>query len=106
MPNTTYHLCVFASGGARMQEGIVALFQMAKTSMHQPFKQTCNPYITILTDPTSGGVSASMAMQADIILAEKGALIGFTGPRVIAQTLRETLPEGFQRAVSTKKRCG
>ena len=92
-------VCVTASGGARMQEGIVALFQMAKTSMAiSRFKQTGNPYITVLTDPTSGGVSASMAMQADIILAEKGALIGFTGPRVIEQTLRESLPEGFQRA--------
>ena len=92
-------ICVTASGGARMQEGVAALFQMAKTSMAlSHFKQTKNPYIAILTDPTSGGVAASMAMQADIIMAEKGALIGFTGPRVIAQTLKEDLPEGFQRA--------
>ena len=92
-------VCVTSSGGARMQEGVIALFQMAKTSMAvAKFKLTKNPFITILADPTSGGVAASMAMQADIIIAERGALIGFTGPRVIAQTLREDLPQGFQRA--------
>ena len=97
--NNLPFMCVTASGGARMQEGVVALFQMAKTSMALArYKQTKMPYISVLTDPTSGGVAASMAMQADIIIAEKGALIGFTGPRVIAQTLREDLPEGFQRA--------
>lgn len=87
------------SGGARMQEGILSLMQMAKTSgavgLHS---QGGNLYICVLTDPTTGGVTASFAMQADIILAEPGALIGFAGPRVIEQTIRQTLPEGFQRA--------
>ncbi|MEL7608732.1 MAG: acetyl-CoA carboxylase, carboxyltransferase subunit beta [Bacillota bacterium] len=87
------------SGGARMQEGILSLMQMAKTSgsvgLHS---QGGNLYICVLTDPTTGGVTASFAMQADIILAEPGALIGFAGPRVIEQTIRQTLPAGFQRA--------
>jgi acetyl-CoA carboxylase carboxyl transferase subunit beta len=88
-----------ASGGARMQEGIVSLMQMAKTSaalgrMHRERL----PYISVLTDPTTGGVSASMAMLGDIIIAEPGALIGFAGPRVIEQTVRQTLPDGFQRS--------
>ena len=92
-------VCVVASGGARMQEGVIGLFQMAKVSAAiARLKRQGLAYITLLVDPTSGGVAASLAMQADIILAEKGALIGFTGPRVIEQTLKEKLPEGFQRA--------
>lgn len=92
-------ICVTASGGARMQEGVISLFQMAKTSMAiAKLKDSYLPYISLLVDPTSGGVAASMAMQADIIIAEKGALIGFTGPRVIAQTIKQKLPKGFQRA--------
>ena len=93
-------LVVFtASGGARMQESLLALFQMAKTSAaltrlsHQGL-----PFISVMTDPTMGGVSASFATLGDINIAEPGALIGFAGPRVIEQTVRETLPEGFQRA--------
>lgn len=88
-----------ASGGARMQEGIISLMQMAKTSAalakHDEAKLLS---ITILTDPTTGGVTASFAMLGDIILAEPGALIGFAGPRVIEQTIRQKLPEGFQRS--------
>ncbi len=92
-------VCVTASGGARMQEGVVGLFQMAKVSAAVArLKRHGLAFITVLADPTSGGVAASLAMQADIILAEQAALIGFTGPRVIAQTLKEKLPEGFQRA--------
>lgn len=92
-------VCVTASGGARMQEGVVGLFQMAKVSAAiARLKRHGLAFITVLADPTSGGVAASLAMQADIILAERAALIGFTGPRVIAQTLKESLPEGFQRA--------
>ncbi|HWR24133.1 MAG TPA: acetyl-CoA carboxylase, carboxyltransferase subunit beta [Feifaniaceae bacterium] len=87
------------SGGARMQEGILSLMQMAKTSgavkLHS---DGGNLYVCVLTDPTTGGVTASFAMQADIILSEPGALIGFAGPRVIEQTIRQKLPEGFQRA--------
>ena len=92
-------VCCSASGGARMQEGLLSLMQMAKTSA--ALTQLSNarlPFISVLTDPTMGGVSASFAMLGDIILAEPGALIGFAGPRVIEQTVRETLPEGFQRA--------
>ena len=95
----TPFICVTASGGARMQEGLFSLMQMAKTtaavtqlSRHQL------PFITLLTDPTMGGVSASFAFVGDVVIAEPGALIGFAGPRVIEQTVRETLPEGFQRA--------
>jgi acetyl-CoA carboxylase carboxyl transferase subunit beta len=87
------------SGGARMQEGIVSLMQMAKTS--QAIKKHDEAgllYISVLTDPTTGGVMASFAMLGDVILAEPGALIGFAGPRVIEQTIRQRLPEGFQRA--------
>ena len=87
------------SGGARMQEGIVSLMQMAKTSA--AFKRHSDAgllYITVLTDPTTGGVTASFAMLGDIILAEPGALIGFAGPRVIEQTMKQKLPKGFQRA--------
>jgi acetyl-CoA carboxylase carboxyl transferase subunit beta len=88
-----------ASGGARMQEGIFSLMQMAKTSAavlkHSDLGLL---YISVLTHPTTGGVTASFAMLGDIILAEPNALIGFAGPRVIEQTIKETLPDGFQRA--------
>lgn len=92
-------VCFTASGGARMQEALFSLMQMAKTStaLGRLSRQGL-PYITVLTDPTMGGVSASLAMLGDIILAEPKALIGFAGPRVIKQTVRETLPEGFQRS--------
>jgi len=87
------------SGGARMQEGMVSLMQMAKTSgAVKRHSDAGNLYICILTDPTTGGVTASFAMEADIILAEPQALIGFAGPRVIEQTIRKKLPHGFQRA--------
>lgn len=86
-----------ASGGARMQEGIFSLMQMAKTSIAlSQFSRGGGLYISVLTDPTTGGVTASFAMLGDIILAEPGALIGFAGPRVIEQTIRQKLPEGFQ----------
>jgi acetyl-CoA carboxylase carboxyl transferase subunit beta len=92
-------VCFTASGGARMQEGLFSLMQMAKTSAALTRLSGAQlPYISVLTDPTMGGVSASFAMTADIIIAEPNALIGFAGPRVIEQTVRETLPEGFQRA--------
>ena len=88
-----------ASGGARMQEGILSLMQMAKTSAAiERFSQAGGLYISVFTHPTTGGVTASFASLGDIILAEPGALIGFAGPRVIQQTIGETLPEGFQRA--------
>ena len=88
-----------ASGGARMQEGILSLMQMAKTSAALArFSQRGLLFISVLTDPTTGGVTASFASLGDVILAEPGALIGFAGPRVIQQTIGETLPEGFQRA--------
>ena len=88
-----------ASGGARMQEGILSLMQMAKTSAALArFSEKGLLYISVLTDPTTGGVTASFASLGDVILAEPGALIGFAGPRVIQQTIGETLPEGFQRA--------
>ena len=88
-----------ASGGARMQEAVFSLMQMAKASaaLHS-LAQAGLPYVSVLTNPTMGGVSASLAMQGDIVIAEPGALIGFAGPRVIKQTVREDLPEGFQRA--------
>ena len=86
------------SGGARMQEGIMSLMQMAKTSGAVKKHGKDNLYIAVLTDPTTGGVTASFAMEADIILAEPFALIGFAGPRVIEQTIRKKLPEGFQRS--------
>ena len=90
-------VCVSASGGARMQEGLTSLLQMAKTSAAlQRFHQAKLPYISVLTNPTMGGVSASLSMLGDIIIAEPKALIGFAGPRVIEQTVREVLPEGFQ----------
>lgn len=95
----TPFICISASGGARMQEGLFSLMQMAKTSAAlTKLSQAGLPYISVLTDPTMGGVSASFAMLGDIIIAEPNALIGFAGPRVIEQTVRETLPEGFQRA--------
>lgn len=88
-----------ASGGARMQEGILSLMQMAKTSAALgKLSEEGLLYISVLTDPTTGGVTASFAMLGDIIIAEPGALIGFAGPRVIEQTIRQKLPEGFQRA--------
>ena len=88
-----------ASGGARMQEGLLSLLQMAKTSSVLAQLSTRGiPYISVLTDPTTGGVSASLAMLGDVNIAEPKALIGFTGPRVLAQTVRESLPEGFQRS--------
>lgn len=88
-----------ASGGARMQEGLGSLMQMAKTSaMLAKLHQAKLPYISVLTDPTMGGVSASFAFLGDVVVAEPKALIGFAGPRVIEQTVRQTLPEGFQRA--------
>ncbi len=87
------------SGGARMQEGILSLMQMAKTSGAVKLHSDAgNLYLAVLTDPTTGGVTASFAMEADIILAEPNALIGFAGPRVIEQTMRQKLPAGFQRA--------
>jgi acetyl-CoA carboxylase carboxyl transferase subunit beta len=90
---------VSASGGARMQEGILSLMQMAKTSAALERLGTRRlPYISVLTDPTTGGVTASFAMLGDVILAEPRALIGFAGPRVIAETIRQPLPEGFQRS--------
>lgn len=90
---------VSASGGARMQEGILSLMQMAKTSaLISRLRAKGIPYISILTDPTTGGVAASFAMLGDLILAEPKALIGFAGPRVIQQTIRQSLPEGFQRS--------
>lgn len=92
-------ICISASGGARMQEGLFSLMQMAKTSAAlTELSKHGLPYISVLTDPTMGGVSASFAMLGDVIMAEPGALIGFAGPRVIEQTVRETLPDGFQRA--------
>jgi acetyl-CoA carboxylase carboxyl transferase subunit beta len=92
-------VCFMASGGARMQEALYSLLQMAKTSA--ALARLCaarQPYISVLTDPTMGGVSASIGMLGDINIAEPHALIGFAGPRVIEQTVKETLPEGFQRA--------
>lgn len=92
-------ICVAASGGARMQEGLLSLMQMAKTSAAlTQLSANRLPFISVLTDPTMGGVSASFAMLGDVIVAEPRALIGFAGPRVIEQTVREKLPEGFQRA--------
>lgn len=92
-------ICVSASGGARMQEGLFSLMQMAKTTAALTrLAQARQPFISILTDPTMGGVSASFAFVGDIVIAEPKALIGFAGPRVIEQTVRETQPEGFQRS--------
>ena len=92
-------ICVTASGGARMQEGLLSLMQMAKTTAAVTrLSERRLPFVTILTDPTMGGVSASFAFMGDLVIAEPNALIGFAGPRVIEQTVREKLPEGFQRA--------
>ena len=92
-------VCFSASGGARMQEAILSLMQMAKTSAALARLKDRNiPYISVMTDPTMGGVSASLATLGDINIAEPDALIGFAGPRVIEQTVRETLPPGFQRS--------
>ena len=97
--NKSPFICITASGGARMQEGLLSLMQMAKTSAAlTKLSKAKLPFISILTDPTMGGVSASFAMLGDIIIAEPKALIGFAGPRVIEQTVREKLPEGFQRS--------
>ncbi|MFW8565694.1 acetyl-CoA carboxylase, carboxyltransferase subunit beta [Orrella sp. 11846] len=99
MAHHTPFICVTASGGARMQESLFSLFQMAKTNA--ALSELSNqglPFISILTDPTMGGVSASFAFVGDVVIAEPKALIGFAGPRVIEQTVREKLPEGFQRA--------
>ena len=92
-------ILVSASGGARMQEGVLSLMQMAKTSVVIAELHSKNvPFLSILTNPTTGGVSASYAMQGDVIIAEPGAVIGFAGPRVIKQTIGQDLPEGFQTA--------
>lgn len=92
-------ICFSASGGARMQEALFSLMQMAKTSAAlEKMRQAGVPYISVLTDPVYGGVSASLAMLGDLNIAEPNALIGFAGPRVIEQTVREKLPEGFQRS--------
>ena len=92
-------ICFSATGGARMQEALFSLMQMAKTSAALArLAQAHLPYVSVMTDPTTGGVSASLAMLGDLNMAEPRALIGFAGPRVIQQTVRETLPEGFQRS--------
>ena len=92
-------VCFTASGGARMQEGLLSLLQMAKTSSAlAQLARARLPFISVMTDPTTGGVSASLAMLGDVNIGEPKALIGFAGPRVIEQTVRETLPEGFQRS--------
>lgn len=92
-------ICITASGGARMQESLLSLMQMAKTTaMLTKLSEARLPFISLLTDPTMGGVSASFAFLGDVVIAEPRALIGFAGPRVIEQTVREKLPEGFQRA--------
>jgi len=94
-----------AAGGARMQEGALSLMQMARTTLAiQELRKRRLPYVVVLTDPTTGGVTASYAMLGDIHLAEPGALIGFAGPRVIEQTIRETLPAGFQRSEYLEKK--
>ncbi len=99
LANRVPFICFSASGGARMQEALLSLFQMAKVSAAlSRLSQQSIPFISVLTDPTMGGVSASLAMLGDIIVAEPNALIGFAGPRVIEQTVREKLPEGFQRS--------
>ncbi len=92
-------ICFTATGGARMQEGLLSLMQMAKTTaMVAKLAEARLPFVSVLTDPTMGGVSASFAFMGDVVIAEPKALIGFAGPRVIEQTVREKLPEGFQRA--------
>jgi len=97
--NKSGFVCITASGGARMQEGLFSLMQMAKTTASiSEVARHGLPFITVLTDPTMGGVSASFAFVGDVVIAEPNALVGFAGPRVIEQTVREKLPEGFQRA--------
>jgi acetyl-CoA carboxylase carboxyl transferase subunit beta len=92
-------IVITASGGARMQEGLLSLMQMAKTTAAlTDLAQRGLPFLSVLTDPTTGGVSASYAMIGDVVIAEPKALVGFAGPRVIEQTVRQKLPEGFQRA--------
>lgn len=99
LDNRSAFVCVSASGGARMQESLLSLMQMAKTNaMLTRLSAAGVPFISVLTDPTMGGVSASFAFLGDVVIAEPRALIGFAGPRVIEQTVREKLPEGFQRA--------
>ena len=95
----THFILIVASGGARMQEGIFSLMQMPRTTIAvQKLREARLPYFVVLTDPTVGGVTASYAMLGDVHIAEPGALIGFTGPRVMKQAIREQLPEGFQKA--------
>jgi acetyl-CoA carboxylase carboxyl transferase subunit beta len=92
-------ICIAATGGARMQESLLSLLQMGKTNaMLTLLSKARLPYISVLTDPTMGGISASFAFMGDVVIAEPRALIGFAGPRVIEQTVREKLPEGFQRS--------
>lgn len=99
LENNIPFVCFTASGGARMQEGLVSLMQMVKTSaILEKLRSRGIPYIVVMTNPTMGGVSASLATLGDIIIAEPDALVGFAGPRVIEQTIREPLPEGFQRS--------
>ena len=99
LSDRTPAVVVSSSGGARMQEGILSLMQMAKTtSLITQLRSEGIPYISVLSDPTTGGVAASFAMLGDVILAEPGALIGFAGPRVIEQSIRQSLPAGFQRS--------
>jgi len=99
LENKIPFICVTSTGGARMQESLFSLMQMAKTNASLTLLAKQNlPFISILTDPTMGGVSASFAFMGDVVMAEPKALIGFAGPRVIEQTVRETLPEGFQRS--------
>jgi len=100
----TPFIMIAASGGARMQEGILSLMQLPRTTVAvQMLREAGKPYIVVLTNPTTGGVTASYAMLGDVQIAEPGALIGFAGPRVIEQTIREKLPEGFQRAEYLKE---
>ena len=97
-------IVVSSSGGARMQEGVLSLMQMARTTIAiDDVKDAGLPYIAVLTDPTTGGVSASFAMLGDVAIAESGAVIGFAGARVIEQTIGEKLPQGFQRAEYLKE---
>jgi acetyl-CoA carboxylase carboxyl transferase subunit beta len=99
LAETTPLIIVSASGGARMQEGTISLMQLAKLSAAlMQMDEAKLPYISVLTDPTTGGVTASFAMLGDLNIAEPGALIGFAGPRVIEQTIRQKLPDGFQRS--------
>jgi acetyl-CoA carboxylase carboxyl transferase subunit beta len=100
----TPYVLFAASGGARMQEGILSLMQMPRTTVAvRRLKAARLPYVVVLTNPTTGGVTASYAMLGDVHIAEPGALVGFAGPRVIEQTIREKLPDGFQRAEYLKE---